>query len=259
VPAKRKSHGHSLIETVVAIGILSVVVGLLYSYERQGWKLHGTSLNFGFVQSTARSAMEQMAINIRQASKDRIYVGSGFNVSVPFPQDANTNQPYIYFARPFFDDKFKAKHEVKSKIQKVLSTDRDTDDGRTANGYDYYLYYVANTKLKENEIYTENRGQIKLYLIRGQSKFYTEENKEPWPFLPYEMVIGKFDDIDSMKVGVGSEIKTSDVGPIFDLHETSLHFGYTQSNPELFSIHVNMYDPYTKAKSEFQTAIHPRN
>ena len=72
---KRNNQGYSLLELMVVISIIGIVLGLLYSYFNQGWKLYFKAAGFGYTQSQARSSLELLSKHLKEAASDMIFIG----------------------------------------------------------------------------------------------------------------------------------------------------------------------------------------
>lgn len=153
----RNKSGFSLIETMTVIVVLGIVLSLLFAYQDQGWKLFYQSYGRGLSQAKAKLAIRLITDELREANKNRIATGRGFQYGIPFPDDGIDNSPYIYFTKPI-----------------LYETTGDVI------GYNYFLYYFA--KPKKNT--TLNVAILKSVKFLNQSKFYTEDSEKIWPFLP---------------------------------------------------------------------------
>ena len=160
--------------TVVAV--LAIVLGLLYAYSDQGWKLFYQSYGRGLSQVKAKLAIKVLAEELREANKSRIAIGRGGSFGIPFPDDVSDSSPYIYFTKPIF-------HEGTGDVI----------------AYNYVLYYFAKPK-KEVEIIPTNKKRLqdleqflilKSIKFLTQSKYYTEDEEKTWPFLPPILEIQK--------------------------------------------------------------------
>lgn len=170
---KRNSTGFSLIETMTVISVIAIVVGLLYAYSDQGWKLFYQSYGRGLSQIKAKLAIRTLTEELRESNKARITVGQGITYGIPQPDDIKDNSPFIYFTKPKFFE--------------------ETGD---VIGYDYILYYFARPK--ENDQNERNRFRddgrfliLKNIKFLNQSKIYTEDYEKTWPFLPPIIEINK--------------------------------------------------------------------
>ena len=167
---KRNLLGYSLIETMTVLAVIGIVVGLLYAYSDEGWNLFYQSYGRGLSQVKAKLAIRTLSEDLREANKKRISVNHGSTYGVPLPDDVTDNSPSVYFTKP----KFK----------------QDTGD---IIAYDYVLYYFARPK-EVFEAFNANRRKkgkekenfiiLKSIRFLNQSKFYTEDEEKPWPFLP---------------------------------------------------------------------------
>jgi prepilin-type N-terminal cleavage/methylation domain-containing protein len=111
----RGDRGFSILEMVVAITILTVVTSLLYLYNNKGFLFFDKIFTFDRIQLNSKSATELLLNNLREASQEYIYIGAGFNSSIPLPDDLVNGSEYIYFAK-FVSDK---EHSV---IQGTMTT-----------------------------------------------------------------------------------------------------------------------------------------
>lgn len=239
----RKKHGYTIIELMIIISIIGVVIGLLFFYYNKGWKAYNKGLQFAALQSNGRSGLEQLAINLKQANKDLVYVGNNFDPGVPIPEDAYPAKPYIYFTKPNF--------EISEDEIKTVS-------------YDYYLYYISKAKDvdidQELEFGPSKRGKLKLMIVKDQDKEYTESGKEEWPFLPPALIDTKFESKKLIvKSGLWNNIELQDVSEEFSTYKSNFFFGFVEDYNDLFQIRVNMFDERTKTRVQFETAITPRN
>lgn len=154
---------------MTVISVIAIVIGLLYAYSDQGWKLFYQSYSRGLSQVKAKIAIRILQEDLREANKKRLTIGRGLTFGIPFPDDAESSTPYIYFTKPVFNE--------------------GTGD---VTGYDYVLYYFAKPKQsteaklesikkpKEQEQYSI----LKSIRFISQSKFYTEDEEKFWPYLP---------------------------------------------------------------------------
>lgn len=167
----RNLHGFSLIELMSVIAILGIVLGLLYAYSDQGWRLFYQSYGRGLSQVKAKLALKVISEDLREANKSRISISRGNTYGIPLPDDAQESTPYIYFTKPKTHDK--------------------TGD---IIGYDYILYYFAKPKelydrkdfdLKKRTLNEQQKFLILKYIkFIDQSKIYTEDLEKTWPFPP---------------------------------------------------------------------------
>lgn len=169
LPFHRKTSGYSLIETMTVIAVIAVVLGLLFAYSDQGWKLFYQSYSRGLSQLKAKVAIRAVIDELREANKNRIAIGRGIGYGVPFPNDVADSSPYIYFTKPIIYE--------------------STGD---VTAYDYILFYFAKPKqqleltqqnIKKIRDKTEYRILKKIKFL-NQSKIYTEDEQKSWPFLP---------------------------------------------------------------------------
>lgn len=281
-----------MVELIIVISLISGVLGLLYLYRSRGLKLYNKSFKSSVLQADARSQLEQIMFNIKQASADRIFVGEGFNSAVPLPDKAFYDKPFLYFVKP-------------SSIQKKGQV----------RGYDYYLYYIGPVRNKFDEFKNDDSGQfyeyyrkkakMKLLIIRNQSKSYTEDSSKIWPFLPPIMDLGinqlpedlkddeddendnsaksrakkakkkritknKNTDFDLKFAKLNSELNKSetsflqymalrDVSPEFSIHQSQFYFDIQARKRPLFRIRIHMVDEATRTKVDFESSVAPRN
>lgn len=234
---------------MVVISIIGVVIGMLFVYNNRGWTLFNKSLQFGRLQTDARSALEQMMYNIKHTSKDLVYVGNDYNSNIPLPEDWVYGKPYIYFVLP-------GKREYKERDLKSKDP-----SSIVIPPYDYYLYYVGKAKDKDGD-YTIDRARLKLLIIRNQDGNYTIDNTGKWPVPPPDL-IGKSDIEEekiTKKIGQVSDIEYQDLTPEFDLYQSEFAYNYFNTNYEsLFKIRVKMIDLKTNTKVDFESAVTPRD
>ena len=168
----RNSHAYSLIEVMTVIAVIAVVLGILYAYSGQGWKLFYQSYGRGLSQVKAKLAIRVLSEELREANKSRVVVGRGTSYGVPLPDDAKDSTPYIYFTKPII-------YEPTGDI----------------TGYEYVLYYFAKPiekieKIEPGQINERRIPEEEKYLtlksikFLNQSKYYTEDKDKIWPFLP---------------------------------------------------------------------------
>ena len=195
---KRKQYGYSLIETMTIIAVLGIVAGILYAYSNSGWKYFTESYNRGLSQVKAKLAVKLLTDDLREGNKERIYIGRGTSIGIPFPDDVQQDSPFIYFTKPVF-----------------------LEDSNYVIGYDYVLYYFAKPKeIKELKVTDSRKKQLelkqsvlKLIKFKSQSKSYTEDKNKEWPFLPPILELQKStlpeDDeyIETLKPGSSSPIQ----------------------------------------------------
>lgn len=268
---------------MVVISIITGVIALLYFYNNRGWKFFNKAFQVGTLQTNAKSALDTIVRNVRRASKDLVYVGQGFNLDVPLPEDAIFGRQYLYFAVP--------KH----------------DDENNVEAYDYFLYYIAPIKIKEKfddqeaydkiqklERQLEGRAKIKLLAFRDQSKSYTEDFERKWPFLPPILELGvnklpadfdlsedaeredegilgfrtvaPFDkpenkELERINLSFLSDIEADieDATPEFSLYQSDFFFDFGNTYDSLFTINVRLYDPLTDTRVDFESSVTPRN
>ena len=157
------------------IVVIAIVMGLLYSYQDEGWKLFYQSYYRGLSQLKAKLAIRILTEELMGANKARIAIGRGTSYGIPMPKDTSDNSPYIYFTKPRF---FEATGDV--------------------TGYDYVLYYFAKPKERQEEIITkklqkpkEEYNILKSLKFLNQSKIYTEDKEKTWPFEPPLIAVQK--------------------------------------------------------------------
>ncbi len=173
---KRGPNGYSLIETMAVIAVLGIVMGLLYAYSSNGWKLFYQSYSRGLSQIKARLAVKILSDDLRDANKSRITIDRGTSFGVPLPDDVKDSSPFIYFTKPAFYE--------------------PTGD---VIAYDYVLYYFAKPKqsIDFEEINSRRKNDSNKYLLLktvkfiNQSKTYTDDKEKKWPFLPPVLEIYK--------------------------------------------------------------------
>lgn len=236
-------------ELMVAISVIAIVLGLIYSNYNKGLKLFTKSFQYGRLQSDARSALVMMTNRIKQASKGLIYVGDGYNSSVPLPRDYAYGKPYIYFAVPRINQ-LKESTDLKAKV-----ADRSEDP------YDYYLYYIAFAKDHDDNLLLD-RAKLKLLTIPNQDGIYTNDNADRWPVMAPEL-LGKAyyeEEPGVTKTGIGSFIEFSNLSDEFSLYQSEFSFNYYTINYDhLFKVKVKLVDPKTNSNLSFETAVTPRN
>ena len=162
---------------MTVISVIAIVIGLLYAYSDQGWKLFYQSYGRGLTQVKAKLAIKTLSDDLREGNKNRLLIGQSTTYGVPLPDDAFDNSPYIYFTKPNI-----------------------IEDSGDITGYDYILYYFAKPKEKLEDRFermkkrnAENENFLVLKSIRfiNQSKFYTEDEEKTWPFQPPILEINK--------------------------------------------------------------------
>lgn len=152
---------------MAVLSVLGIVMGLLYAYSNNGWRLFYQSYSRGLSQVKARLAVKVLSDDLIDANKRRIFIGRGVSPGVPFPDDVKDSSPFIYFTKPVFY--------------------QETGD---ITGYDYVLYYYAKPKKNLEEVYSAKNKNKPEYLIlksikfKNQSKIYTDDAEKKWPFLP---------------------------------------------------------------------------
>ena len=167
--SRKDKTGYSLIELMSVLSILGIVLGLLYAYSDQGWRLFYQSYGRGLSHVKAKLAIKILSDELREANKNRIEINSGNSYGAPIPDDTYDNSPYIYFTKP-----------------KIYEPSGDVI------GYDYILYYFAKPQKKDDyeRINTKRKVEKQNFLIlksvrfKNQSKSYTEDNNKTWPFMP---------------------------------------------------------------------------
>ena len=245
----RNSKGYTLIELMVAISILAIVLGLIYGNYNKGMVLFHKSFQYGKLQTNARSALQAMANNIKQANKGMVYVGDGYNSNVPLPRDYAFGKPYIYFTIPVIGET-KESQDLKAKV-----ADRSDDP------YDYYLYYIAFAKDRDDNLVLD-RAKLKLLKIKNQDGIYTNDNSRYWPIMPPSL-LGKanYDEEEGVtKTGIAADVAYNDLSDEFSLYQSEFAYYYFTVNYEhLFKIKVKLVDPQTNSNLEFETAVTPRN
>ncbi len=175
---KRKNNGYSLIELMTVIGVLGIVMGLLYAYSDQGWRLFYQSYGRGLSQVKAKLAVRILSQELREGNKARLTIGQGNTYGVPIPDDAKDNTSFIYFTKPKF---YESTGEVIA--------------------YDYVLFYFAKPKESQDLSRKLDRkrrldNEIQFSILKSikfldQSKHYTEDESKSWPFMPPIIEISK--------------------------------------------------------------------
>ncbi len=273
---------------MAVLAVLGIVVGLLYAYSNDGWRLFYQSYSRGLSQVKARLAIKVLSDDLIDANKSRMAVGRGISFGVPFPDDVKDSSPFIYFTKPVFY--------------------QETGD---VIGYDYVLYYYARPKQKFEEMYLKRNQNKPEYLIlksikfKNQSKTYTEDVEKKWPFLPpfleiYKSTLPEDDEfIQSLKQGSsaldislpkgsGSQIdnlfldhfaqlkSVSRNVPVsgnftanaltdpFTSEQSSFTFGQDYRNDQIIKIKVSIEEPplyfgNKASMSDFEVKITPRN
>ncbi|MBI2996567.1 MAG: hypothetical protein HYY52_07700 [Candidatus Melainabacteria bacterium] len=158
---------------MAVIAVIAIVLGLLYAYSDQGWRLFYQSYGRGLLQVKAKVAIKAISEELREANKKRIAINSGSSFGVPLPDDAKDSSPYIYFTKPVI---FEPSGDVIS--------------------YNYILYYFAKPKRLQEDIIKGIQQEEKYLILKSikflnQSKHYTEDEEKSWPFLPPILEIQK--------------------------------------------------------------------
>ena len=249
---KRKNMGHTLLELMVVISLIGVVIGMIYLYNNRGWNLFNKSLQYGRLQTDARSALEQMMYNIKRSSKDLVFVGSDINSNVPLPNDWVYGKPYIYFVVPSKKIEYKER-DLKSKNPSSI----------VVPPYDYYLYYIAKAKNADGD-FTTNRARLKLFVVKSQDGAYTVEHTNDWPAMAPDLIgENNYEDPDKAvvkKIGQVTDIEYQDLSPEFDLYQSEFAYTYFNTNYEhLLKVRVKMVDLTTNTKVDFESAVTPRD
>lgn len=199
------------------------------------------------LQSNSRAALEQMAYNIKQSSRELIYTSSDYNINVPLPEDFLYGKPYIYFAL--------------AQAKNYSQNNQKSNTSIQTPPYDYYLYYIARAQ-EQNGEFSQTKAKLKLFLIKNQDGDYTRLHSKDWPVLPPSLEAGNaFDRAEgTYKAGFVSTIDKQDLSGEFSKYESRFDYNfYTINNNNLFEINVIMIDPQTKSKVEFETSVSPRN
>lgn len=250
---RRGQNGYTLIELMISITLLAVILGLIYANYNRGYTLFNKAFQFGRLQSDARSALEQMANNIKRANKGMVFVGDSFNSDVPLPKDYAFGKPFVYFAVPQTNSSGSRASVDGQKIRSGLTED-------TIANYDYYLYYVAYAKDQDGN-YARDRAKLKLLKIKNQDGDYTL-NAQQWPIMAPSL-IGKAnleEEEDVIKVSTPGYIEYDDLSDEFSLYHSEIAYYYYNSNYDnLFTLKVKLIDPITDSKLEFETSVTPRN
>ena len=254
---KRGKNGYSLIETMAVLAVLGIVMGLLYAYSNNGWRLFYQSYSRGLSQVKARLAIKVLSDDLIDANKARIAVSRGGSVGVPLPDDVKDSSPSIYFTKPVFYE--------------------GTGD---VVGYDYVLYYFARPKEKIdfNEPYDRRKKDKPQYLVlktvkfKNQSKAYTEDPGRTWPYLPpileiYKSVLPEDEEfLESLNQG-STQVPAASSGTVVEMSSSSSsggqpnsifldHFAQLKSISRNIPISSNftaaaLTDPFTNEQASF--------
>jgi hypothetical protein len=233
---------------VVAITILTVVTSLLYLYNNKGFLFFDKIFTFDRIQLNSKSATELLLNNLREASQEYIYIGTGFNSSIPLPDDLVNGSEYIYFAK-FVSDK------ENSEIQGI----KDSINRKTNGHYDYYLAYQAQIENGRGAYY-EDRARLRTIIFPDQTIDHTDFNQEDWPFLP------KINNEDLKKIknfGFLDDLKLGGNSPVFSLKNSVINFNYLDGSQLLDKktvlINIKMMDSKQSVLLELSSAMVPRN
>jgi prepilin-type N-terminal cleavage/methylation domain-containing protein len=248
----RRNKGNTLLELMVVISLIGIVIGMIFLYSNRGWNLFNKSLQYGRLQTDARSALEQMMYNIKRSSKDLVFVGNDYNSNVPLPNDWVFGKPYIYFVVPSKKIEYKER-DIKSKNPSSI----------VIPPYDYYLYYIAKAKGADGG-YSTNRARLKLFVIKSQDGPYTVAQTDHWPAMAPDLIEeNNYEDPDDAvvkKIGQVSDIEYQDLSPEFDLYQSEFAYTYFNTNYEhLLKVRVKMVDLATNTKVDFESAVTPRD
>lgn len=284
---QRNSLGFSLIEVMTVIAVLAIVLGLLFAYQDEGWKLFYQSYTRGLSQVKAKLAVKLITNELREANKTRIAAGRGIAYGIPFPDDAINNSPYLYFTKPIIH----------------INTGEPV-------GYDYVLFYFAKPKtIKDlNIIPKEDKYSVlKSIKFLNQSKYFTEDTEKTWPFLPplielqksklpedEELILslapqgtetpqeGESQEVtpslkeeqfldhfarlkkESRNIPIGDNFLAQPLTDPFSKQDVNISFGFESSNKEIVKIKVFIEEPpmwfgLMSSASEFEVAVTPRN
>lgn len=293
---KRNKKAYSLIETMMVIAVIGIVLGILFAYQDQGWKLFYQSYGRGLSLLKAKIAIRLISEELIEANKDRIAINSGTSYGVPLPDDYENNFPYIYFTKPI----------IYESTGDVIS-------------YDYVLYYFARPKEKLENIMdktTKGGGRsrvkekekfvtLKSVKFLKQSKFYTEDREKNWPFLPpllelqkstlpedesfiesikststietgesptlsleieQEQFLDHFAKLkkESRNVPLSGNFLASSLTNPFSTQEVNIFFGQDYKSSKPIKIKVSIDEPATllslmSAMTEFEVIVTPRN
>jgi prepilin-type N-terminal cleavage/methylation domain-containing protein len=244
----RADRGFSILEMVVAITIITVVTSLLYLYNNKGFLFFDKIFTFDRIQLNSKSATELLLNNLREASQEYIYIGSGFNSSIPLPNNLVTGSEYIYFAK-FVSDK------ENSEIQGI----KDSINRKTNGHYDYYLAYQAQIENGQGSYY-DDRARLRTIIFPDQTIDHTDFNQEDWPFLP------KINNEDLKKIknfGFLDFLKLGGNSPVFSLKNSVIDFNYLDGSQLLDKktvlINIKMTDNKQSVILETSSAVVPRN
>ncbi|MFM7458483.1 MAG: prepilin-type N-terminal cleavage/methylation domain-containing protein [bacterium] len=244
----RSDRGFSILEMVVAITILSVVTSLLYLYNNKGFLFFDKIFTFDRIQLNSKSATELLLNNLREASQEYIYIGSGFNSSIPLPNDLVNGSEYIYFAK-FISDK------ENSEVQGI----KDSINRKTNGHYDYYLAYQAQIENGRGSYY-EDRARLRTIIFPDQTIDHTDFNQEDWPFLPE---VSEEDRKKIKNFGFLDFLKLSGNSDVFSLKNSVIDFNYLDGSQLLDKktvlINIKMTDSKQSVILESSSAVVPRN
>ena len=163
---------YSILEMVVAVTVLVIVISLLYLYNNKGMLFYNKIFTFDRVQINAKSTVETVLNNLREASRAYVYIGTGYNSRIPLPDDLIVSEPYLYFAKYIPESDQVEVKGIKDKIDRKIS-----------GHYDYYLVYLARVEKNPGEYFTD-RARLRFLVFTNQSIDHTDFNSKDWPFLP---------------------------------------------------------------------------
>ena len=116
-----KEHGFSMVELLVALGILSLVMAGVYSLMIQNEKIYQVQLNLSDMQQNARVSLDLMAREIRMAGADptyRAFLDPAVNEAI---EAAGASSIEVKMDRPYDDED--DGYDISDK-----NTDNDTED-----------------------------------------------------------------------------------------------------------------------------------
>lgn len=246
--AYRDDRGYSILEMAVAVTVLVIVVSLLYLYNNKGSVFFDKIFNFDRLQLNSKSATELLMNNLRESSREYVFIGQGFNNRVPLPNDLISGSEYIYFAK-FIPDK------ENTEIQGI----KDSISRKTNGHYDYYLVYQAQIQ-NANGSYLSNRAKLKTVVFPDQSIEHTDFNAEDWPFLP------KYENTELNKIKSSAfldYLELNNESPVFSFKNSVIDFNYADGSQlldkKLILFRIRMIDEKEKVLIDLSSSVVPRN